>query len=47
MPQTKIESLAPKMKITGANDTPLVGTGSTAKIEATQQRFTLGLGYKF
>ena len=39
--------LAPKMKITGANDTPLVGTGDTAKIAATQQRFTLGLGYKF
>ena len=39
--------MAPKMKINGANDTPLVGTNTTAKIAATQQRFTLGLGYKF
>ena len=39
--------LAPKMKITGANDTPIVGPNQTAKFAATQQRFTLGLGYKF
>ena len=39
--------LAPKMKITGANDTPIVVQNQTAKIAATQQRFTLGLGYKF
>ena len=39
--------LAPKMKISGAADAPFVGAGATAKIAATQQRFTLGLGYKF
>jgi opacity protein-like surface antigen len=40
--------LAPKMTITGDTaSTPFVGTGTTAKIAATQQRFTLGLGYKF
>ena len=40
--------LAPKMKITGGTDTPIVrGAANTAKLAATQQRFTLGLGYKF
>jgi len=40
--------LAPKMKIEGAaTGTPVVGAGATYKLNATQQRFTLGLGYKF
>ncbi len=41
--------LAPKMKITGATDTPMAGItgGQVYKLNATQQRFTLGLGYKF
>lgn len=40
--------LAPKMKIEGAaTGTPVVGAGATYKVNATQQRFTLGLGYKF
>ena len=40
--------LAPKMKITGAADAPYIAAAtSTAKLAATQQRFTLGLGYKF
>lgn len=39
--------LAPKMKISGDTSAPLVGANQTAKIAMTQQRFTLGLGYKF
>ncbi len=39
--------LAPKMKIAGSDSTPVAGVNQTAKIAATQQRFTLGLGYKF
>lgn len=39
--------LAPKMKISGDTSAPLAGANETAKIAATQQRFTLGLGYKF
>ena len=39
--------LAPKMKISGDTSTPLAVANQTAKIATTQQRFTLGLGYKF
>ena len=39
--------LAPKMKISGDTSTPLAQANQTAKIAMTQQRFTLGLGYKF
>lgn len=41
--------LAPTMKVTGTTTTPMAGnTGSEVyKLNATQQRFTLGLGYKF
>lgn len=39
--------LAPKMKISGDTSTILVVANQTAKIATTQQRFTLGLGYKF
>lgn len=39
--------LAPSVKVAGGRDTPVAGTNQTAKIKATQQRFTLGLGYKF
>jgi len=39
--------LAPSMKVAGGTDTPVVGGNDTFKVKATQQRFTLGLGYKF
>lgn len=39
--------LAPSMKVAGGTDTPVAGTNETFKVKATQQRFTLGLGYKF
>ncbi len=39
--------LAPKMTIIGDTSTPIVNAGQTAKMKGAQQRFAIGLGYKF